>query len=107
MVIRPASPHGWGRAGQKSAVLLPVVLPQKVGAKLIEARAADLAHDEVDLAAEDVERLLNPGEPAGDRAVERRPAEKAELRADEERDQDIGAAPHTAVEHYRHAVGDR
>ena len=51
--------------------------------------------------------FLTPGEPAGDRAVERRPAEEHELRAEAQRDQDVGAAPHAAVEHHRHAVADR
>ena len=41
----------------RSAVLRPVVAPQEIGAELVEARAADLGHDQVDLAAEDVERL--------------------------------------------------
>ena len=63
-----------------SAVLRPVVAPQEIGPELVEARAADLAHDEVDLAAEDVDRLLDPGKPAGDRAVKRRAAEEDELR---------------------------
>jgi hypothetical protein len=35
--------------------------PQEIGPELIEARATDLAHDEVDLAAEDVECLLYAG----------------------------------------------
>src|SRR5437763_15550387 len=90
-----------------SAVALPVLGPQEIGAELIEARAADLAHHEVDLAAEDIDRLLDPGQPAGDRAVKRRPAEEAELRAEAPRDQDVGAAPDAAVEHHRHAVANR
>src|SRR6266516_2482847 len=90
-----------------SDVAGPVVAPQEVGAELTEARTADLAHHQVDLAAEDVDRLLDPGQPAGDRAVQGRPAEEAELRAEAERDQDVGAAPHTAVEHHRYAVANR
>src|SRR5436190_16103002 len=89
-----------------SAVARPVVGPQEIGAELVEARAADLAHDEVDLAAEDVDRLLDPGEPARHRAIERRPAEEAELRPEAHRDHDVGAAPYAAVEHHRHAVAD-
>src|SRR5215469_12901628 len=71
-----------------SAVLGPVVAPQEIGAELVEARAADLAHHEIDLAAEDVDRLLDAGQPAGDGAVERRAAEKHELGAQAKRDQD-------------------
>src|SRR6202011_6332686 len=68
--------HGRRRT---SAVLHPVVTPQKVGAELVEARAADLAHHEVDFAAEDVDHLVDAGKPTGDRAIERRPAEEHEL----------------------------
>ena len=91
----------------RSGVARPVVAPQKIGAKLVEARTADLAHHQVDLAAEDVDRLLDPGQPAGDRAVKRRPPEEAELCAKAQRDQYVGAASDAAVEHHGHAVADR
>src|SRR5438552_9298105 len=80
------------------AVALPIVLPQEVGAELTEARAADLAHHQVDLVDENVDRLLDAGQPAGGGPVERRPPHEAEIGAEAERDQDVGAAPHTAVE---------
>src|SRR5947209_9545231 len=92
--------------GLSLPVARPVVIPQEIGAELIEARAADLAHDEVDLAAEDVDRLLDPGEPARHRAIEGRSAEKAELRPEAHRDHDVGAAPDAAVEHHGLAVAD-
>src|SRR5271169_1780670 len=63
------------------------VLPQEIGAELVEAWAADLAHHQIDLAAEDVDRRLDAVEPAGDRAVKRRTAERDELRAEAQRDQ--------------------
>src|SRR5271170_889568 len=94
-------PAGGAKAradGARSAVLGPVVAPQEIGAELVEARAADLAHDQVDFVAEDVNHLLDTGNPACDGAIERRPAEKDELRAKAPRDQDVGAAPHPAVE---------
>src|SRR6266542_4921760 len=93
--------------GLRLPVARPVVIPQEIGAELTEARTADLAHHQVDLAAEDVDRLLDPGQPAGDRAVQGRPAKEAELRAEAPRDQDVGAAPDAAVEHHRHPVADR
>src|SRR5207248_9380909 len=72
-----------------------------------EAWAADLPHDEVDLAAEDIDRFLDTGQPARHRAIEGRAPEEAELRPEAHRDQDIGAAPHAAVEHDCHAIADR
>src|SRR5579884_4484961 len=98
---------GWDSALVLSAVALPVFLPQEIGTELVEAGAADLAHDQVDLAAEDVDRLLDAVETARDRAVQRRPAEEAEFRAEAHRDQDVGAAPHAAVEHDSQPVADR
>ena len=49
----------------QSDVSRPVVAPQEVGADFTEARAADLAHYEVNLAAEDIERVpeVVPGFP--------------------------------------------
>src|SRR5260370_24198658 len=91
----------------RSAVALPVVLPQEIGAELVEAGAADLAHHQVDLVDEDVDRLLDPGQPAGRGAVQGRPAEEAEIGAAAQRDQDVGAAPHAAVEQERQLVADR
>src|SRR5580704_4508519 len=88
-------------------VARPIVGPQEIGAELVEARAADLAHHEVDLAAEDVDCLLDPGQPARHRAVKRRAAKEAEFRAEAARDQYVGTAPDAAVEHHRHAVADR
>src|SRR3989442_1332957 len=79
--------------GLRLPVARPVVGPQEIGAELTEARTADLAHHQIDLAAEDVDRLLDPGQSAGHRPVKRRPAKEAELRAEAPRDQDIGAAP--------------
>src|SRR5258708_32203488 len=93
--------------GPSSAVLGPVVAPQEIGAELVEARAADLAHDEVDFAAEDVERLLDAGKPTRDGAVECRAAKEHELGAEAKGDQDVGAAAHTAIEHHGHLVADR
>src|SRR5260370_29864854 len=104
---RQRTPLATEWCGPPSAVLHPVVVPQEVGAELTEARAADLAHDEVDLAAEDVDRLLDPGNPADDGAVERRPAEKYELGAEAKGDQDVGTAAHAAVEHHSYFVADR
>src|SRR4051794_10522085 len=76
----------------RSAVAGPVVGPQEIGAELVEARAADLAHDEVDLVDENIDRLLDPGKAASSRAVQRRPPEEAEIGAEAQRDQDVGAA---------------
>src|SRR5438105_9042088 len=89
------------------AVPLPIVLPQEIGAELTEARAADLAHHQVDLVDEDVDRLLDPGESTRCRAVEGRPAEEAEIGAEAQRDQDVRAAAHTAVEQQGQLVADR
>ena len=85
------------------AAILP---PQEIGAELVEARTADLPHDEIDLVAEDRDRLLDPGNAAGGCAIKRRPAHKAEAGAEAQRDQDVGAAPHSAVEHHRQLVAD-
>src|SRR6266851_4315921 len=84
--------------GTPSDVARPVVAPQEVGAELIEARTADLAHDQVDLFDEDVDRPFDTGQPAGGGTVERRPAHEAEIGAKTQRDQDIGAAANAAVE---------
>src|SRR5437763_11549880 len=79
---------------EHSAVARPVVGPQEIGAELIEARAADLAHYQIDLVDEDIDRLLDPGEPAGRGGIEGRAYEEAEIGAEPQRDQDVGAAPH-------------
>src|SRR5216684_1905600 len=89
------------------AVLRPVVGPQEIGAELAEARTAYLAHHEVDLIDEDVDRLLDAGQSAGRGAVERRPSHEAEIGAETQRDQDVGAAPHAAVEQQGQLVADR
>src|SRR5262249_26220620 len=86
--------------GPFSAVLCPVVAPQEVRSELIEAWAADLAHDKVDLAAENIERLFDAPGPTRDRTVKRRATEEHELGAEAEGDQDIGATAHAAVEHH-------
>src|SRR6266436_4900327 len=54
-----------------SNIARPVVAPQEIGAELIEARAADLAHHQVDLVDEDVDRLFHAGKPAGGGTIER------------------------------------
>src|SRR5579862_5572180 len=69
-------------AQRGSSVAAPVVGPQEIGAEIGEARRADLAHHQVDLGAEDVDRLLDPGQSTGHRAIKRRPAEKAEIGAE-------------------------
>src|SRR5690348_1600009 len=74
---------GWdGVPGEWSAVAGPIVGPQEVGAELIKARTADLAHHQIDLVDKDIDRLLDPGEPAGGGTVEGRPAEEAEIGAE-------------------------
>jgi len=90
-----------------SAVLHPVVTPQEVGPELVEARAADLSHDKINLAAEDVDHLLDAGESTRDGAVESRPAKEHELSAETEGDQYVGAAAHAAVEHHCYFIADR
>ena len=90
-----------------SAVARPIFAPQEIGAELVEARAADLAHDQVDLVDEDVDRLLDPGQPAGRRAIEGRAAHEAEIGAEAQRDQDVGAAANAAVEQQGQLVADR
>src|SRR6516225_3501436 len=90
-----------------SHIARPVVAPQKIGAELIEARAADLPHHEIDLADEDLDRLFDPGQSAGSGAIEGRASHKAEIGAEAERDQDIGAAPHATVEEQGEPVADR
>src|SRR3954451_3855106 len=95
------------RGGRGLAVALPVVGPQEIGAELVEARAPDLAHHEVDLASEDVDGFLDPGDATGSRAVKGRPAHEAEIGAEAERDQDVGAAAHAAVQKDRHFVAYR
>src|SRR6266568_4863065 len=90
-----------------SAVLWPVLGPQEIGAELIEAWAADLAHYQVDLAPEDVDRLFDAGQSAGGGGVERRPPHEAEIGAEAERDQDVGATPHPAVKQQGQLVADR
>src|SRR6266487_4299313 len=91
----------------RSAVFRPVVGPQEIGAELIEAWTTDLPHHQIDLAPEDVDSLLYPRQPAGGGAVERRPPHEAEIGAETERDQDVGAAPDPAVEQQRELVADR
>src|SRR4051794_13683700 len=81
--------------------------PQEIGAELVEARAADLTHHEVDLGLEDVDRLFDPRQSERDRAIKRRTAKGDELCAETQRDQYIGAAPDAAVEHHRHSIADR
>src|SRR5262249_19815375 len=102
---RPAP--GSGIAGARSShISRPVVAPQKIGAELIEARAADLTHHEIDLADEDLDRLFDAGQSAGSGAIEGRGSNKAEIGAEAERDQDVGAAPHAAVEQQGEPVAD-
>src|SRR6184192_2861235 len=72
----------------RSAVALPIVLPQEIGAELVEAGAADLAHHQIDLVDEDIDRFLDPGKPASRGAVEGRPAEETEISTEAQRDQD-------------------
>src|SRR6266852_3773179 len=90
-----------------SAVFRPVAGPQEVGAELIEARTADLPHHQIDLVDEDVDRLLDAGQSAGGGAVERRAPHEAEIRTEAQSDQDVGAAPHAAVEQEGQLVADR
>src|SRR5438132_12929641 len=92
---------------EPSDVARPVVAPQEVGTELVEARAADLAHDQVDLVDEDVDRRLDAGQPAGRRTIEGRAPHKAEVGAETQRDQDIGAAANPAVEEQCQLVADR
>jgi len=64
---RPALDAGSGGRAMTRApnaplgVLAPVPGPQKIRTELIEAGAADLAHDQVDLGAEDIDRLFDAG----------------------------------------------
>src|SRR3984893_9344358 len=90
-----------------SHVARPVVAPQEIGAELIEAGTADLAHDQIDLADKDVDRLFDPGEPAGGSTIQGRAPHEAEIGAETERDQDIGAAANPAVEQQGQLVADR
>src|SRR5580704_16279809 len=90
-----------------STVAAALVLPQEIGAELAETRTTDLAHHQVDLVDEDVDRLLDPRQPAGRGAVERRAAEEAEIGAEAERDQDVGATSDAAVEQQGQLVADR
>src|SRR5260370_40404765 len=91
----------------RSAVLRPVLGPQEIGAELTEARTADLAHYQVDLAREYVDRLLDAGQSAGGGTIERRSPHKAEIGAEAERDQDVGATPHPPVEQQGQLVPHR
>src|SRR5271165_4339627 len=90
-----------------SDVPLPVVTPQEIGAELIEAGAADLAHDKVDLVVENRDRLLDTGQTAGGRAIEGRAPHEAEIGAEAQRDQDVGAAANPAVEQQGQPVANR
>src|SRR5579872_985974 len=82
----------------RSAVSAALVLPQEIGSEIAEAGAADLAHHEIDLVDKNVDRLLHPRQAIGCRAVKRRPAEEAEIGAEGEGDQDVGAASDAAVQ---------
>src|SRR5207237_3007600 len=104
---RWCNPPATERAEPVSAVLRPILAPQEVGAELVEARAADLAHDEIDFAAEDVDHLIDARNSADNGAVKRRAAEEHELGAEAERDQDVGTAPDPTVEHHRHLIAHR
>src|SRR5947209_939071 len=86
------------RSRKPSYVSRPVVAPQEIGTELIEAGTADLAHNEIDLFDKDVDRLFDAGQPAGRRTIEGRAAHKAEIGAETERYQNVGATPHPAVE---------
>src|SRR5436190_21882909 len=61
----------------------------------------------VDLALKNVDRLLDTGEAASRRAIQRRPSKETEIGAETQRDQDIGAAPHAAIEEQGQPVADR
>ena len=89
------------------SIARPILAPQEIGAELVEARAADLAHHEVDFLDKDVDRLLDPGQAAGSRPIERRTAHEAEIGAEAQRDQDVGAAADPAVEQQGQLVADR
>ena len=64
MLTTPAGPGSPLWSGTMTCVLddvtrpitrcAPVVAPQKIGAELVEARAADLPHDQIDLVDEDI-----------------------------------------------------
>src|SRR6516162_1451053 len=104
-VIRERGPNPKGLVGERRAygwsnIARSILPPQKIGAELVQARTADLGHDQVDLVMENRDRLLYPRDAAGGCAVERRSSHKDKPRAEAERDQDVGAAPHTAVEHH-------
>src|ERR1700730_18157862 len=89
-----------------SHVARPVVAPQEIGAELIEAGAADLAHDEVDLTDKDVDRLFDAGEPSGGATIAGRPPQKAKIGPETQRNQDIRTATHPAVEQQGQPVAD-
>src|SRR5712692_6776224 len=85
----------------------PVAVYQEALIELIQARTANLRHREIDLAPQNTDRLAHPRNSAGCRAIERRSPAKNEARAQRQRDQDIRATPHPAVQHNRHPVADR
>src|SRR5215472_8052015 len=92
LVLRgPGKPPGVAsdRSQGLSAVPLPVLLPQEIRAELGEARATDLPHHEVDLVDEDLDRLLDAGQPAGRRAIEGRTPHETEIGPEAEGYQDV------------------
>src|SRR5215468_9705940 len=89
-----------------SYVARPVVAPYEIGAELIEARAADLAHDQIDLVDKDVDRLFDARPAAGGGAIESRAPHKAEIGTQAQRDQYIGAAANSTIEKQGQFVAD-
>src|ERR1700726_15900 len=90
-----------------SDIARPVVPPQEIGAELIEPRTVDLTHHEVYFAAQYVDRLFDTRKPPCSCAVQRRSSKKHELCAKTQRNQDVAAAPHAAIQHYRHSFANR
>src|SRR5438067_8495185 len=114
-IAATAQATGWVMLARAAAVssapvaaqILLVLPHQEVRTEFGDPGGAHLRHAEVDLAAEDAERLGGAGHAAGRHAIKSRAALEDELRPHADRDQRIEPAPDATVEHQGHLVADR
>src|SRR5438045_9618158 len=87
-----------------SAFAIPSELPHQVRRDLGEAADAHQRQIAVALVAQQRDGALAGSLAAGDRGVEKRPADEDEMRTERERLEHVGAAADDAVDHHRPAL---
>src|SRR5471032_3038012 len=102
--ITPTTGFVMGCSPLVTAQIFDVLPHQELRTEIGDLGGAHLRQADVDLAAEDLQRHRSAGNAARRHAIERRPADEAELGAHTQCDQRVDTAADAAVEHHRHLV---